>query len=485
MTNAFYTNCLSLGNNILYRGYDSENKRVQERIKYSPSLFLKTKTESKYKTLDGKNVDKMTFSDINEARAFVKKYEGLDNFEIFGNTSWQYCYLSDRFKNDIEFDTNTIRILYFDIETYSPNGFPNPETASDEICAITLKLNQYYFVYGTKDFEPPNKNVYYFKCENEKDLLKKFIVQWNQLDPDIISGWNIEQFDIPYLINRITRVLSDSEAKKLSPWKVFREKKLVLMNREYNNYELCGLITLDYLQMYQKFVGTAENYKLMTIGEKELGEGKLNYEGSLTDLYANDFQKFLEYNIKDVELVSRIEDKKKLIDMIIIIAYHAKVNYSDVFKQVCLWDTIIFNDFRKKNLVLPPKTYHDKQEKYAGAYVKEPQIGLHDWVVSFDLDSLYPHLIAQFNISPETLVPDKHTSVSVDGLLGMQYDLTDLKNNDITLAANGHCFNTTKQGFLPEILMTMYADRQKYKNLMLEAQSELERIEAELKRRTL
>jgi len=479
----FYTNCITLGNRILYRGYE-DGDRVQEQIPYKPSLFIadKSKNKSKFRTLDGKVVDRIEFGDIEEARDFVRKYQEVDNFLIYGNTNYHYCYLSDRFrKQQIDYDFDSLKILFLDIETSYTNGFPDPQTAQEPVIAITFRLKDHYFVFGTKDYIQAN-NVHYFKCENEKELLTKFIQQWEECDPDIISGWNIEEFDIPYLINRISKVLSDKHSVRLSPWRKLRTRKVKLMGREYDNFELCGISTLDYIQMYKKFIGSAENYKLNTIASMELGEGKIQHEG-LAELYEADHQKFIEYNIKDVELVHRLDKKMKMISMICAIAYDAKVNFIDVFAQVRLWDTIIYNYFREKYLVLPQKERHDKETRYAGAYVKDPQIGLHDWVVSFDLDSLYPHLIAQFNISPEMLVPEAFQDVTVDKLLKREYNLEYLKQNSWTLAANGHHFKTEKQGFLPEILMSMYNDRKVYKNKMLDSQNELERIEQEIKRR--
>ena len=241
------------------------------------------------------------------------------------------------------------------------------------------------------------------------------------------------------------------------------------------------------MEMYRKFQPKQESEKLNYIAHVELGERKLSYEeyGSLHNLYKSNYQKFIQYNIKDVELIKKLEEKLKLIEMVVALAYDARVNYADTFAQVRMWDTIIFNHLKKQNIVMPRLSDNEKDTEYAGAFVKEVIPGMYEWVVSFDLNSLYPNLIAQFNISPECLVPDKFRPVSVQSLLSKQIETQDLRVNNISLAANGHCFSNEKIGFLPDILMRMYEDRKTYKKKMLDAQRELERVKEEMHRRGL
>jgi len=174
-----------------------------------------------------------------------------------------------------------------------------------------------------------------------------------------------------------------------------------------------------------------------------------------------------------VELVDRLEDKMKLIELAVTMAYDAKVNFDDVYSQVRMWDTLIYNFLREDNLVVPPKKVSQKDEKYAGAYVKEPIPGMYDWVVSFDLNSLYPHLIMQYNISPETLCDRKHPSVTVDRLLNCEIDLSNLGNK--TVCPNGSMYRTDIQGFLPKMMQRIYDERTIYKKLMLDAKKEYEK----------
>ena len=484
----FYTNCQCVGNNILLRGV-SGDKRFSRKIKYQPSLFVPTNQKTEYHTLSGVNVEKMEFSSIKEARNFVEEYKFMDNFEVYGNTWFQYCYISDSYPETIEYDFSKVLIAYVDIEVASESGFPHPEDANEPIVAITMKLGDNYFVYGCGDYENHREdiNIHYFKCSGEVQLIEKFLEDWKYYSPDVITGWNTDNFDIPYMINRITKILGEQAAKRLSPWNMFRTKTAKFHQKEFTIYELMGISNLDYMSLYKKFAPktTQESYALNYIAHVELGMKKLEYDGSLHTLYLTDFQKFIEYNIRDVELVARLEEKMQLIDMVVGVAYDAKVNYNDVFSQVRMWDTIIFNHLKRKKFVIPQRKKNKKGEQYSGAYVKEPHVGMHNWIVSFDLNSLYPHLIAQFNVSPETLRAGEFKSVDVDGLLDRKYDLEYLKKKNLTMAANGHHFCTERQGFLPRILMKMYDDRKVAKKEMIKAQKDLEKIQAEINRRGL
>ena len=484
----FYTNCQCIRSQIYLREVVN-GKRVRRKVKYQPTLFLPSNDVSeKHKTLDGRPVSPMKFSSIREARDFVNSYKDVENFEIFGNTYYQYTFIGDEYSEHIDYDISKLIICMIDIEVASSQGFPNVENANEEVIAITMKLNDQYIVFGFRDdYVPKKDNISYFKCENEYELLSRFLDIWEKVSPDIITGWYIDDFDIPYLVNRIGRIFDEEQVKRLSPWGWIKERKSFFKGKERTTYDLVGISSLDYIYLYQKFAPKAnqENYKLNTIAHVELDEKKISYDeyGNLYDLYLNHFEKFIDYNIKDVELIDKLEQKLKLIEMVVGVAYDAKVNYNDVFSQVRMWDTIIFNSLKKKGIVIPQKKSNVKKEQYAGAYVKIPKVGMHEWVVSFDLNSLYPHLIAQFNVSPEMIRPEFFKNVTVNGLLNQEYDLDYLKENNITLAANGHHFAISEEGFLPEILMNMYNLRKTYKKKMIQSQKDLEAIEIEMKKR--
>ena len=486
MTERFYTNCTCIGNNILYRGVEN-GERITKKFTFRPCLFIPSNKPTKWKTLDGKSVDKIQFDDINDAKQFVRKYEHVDNFTYYGNTKYHYVHIADSFPEMIDYDFSQVVIANIDIEVASENGFAPVENPFEEVIAITVECKGTYVVFGCGDFTPSNDNVKYIKCENEKDLLHRFMNHWEHIAPDVVTGWNVQFYDIPYLVNRISRMFSDKEAKRLSPWRYLSTRNASYKGRQQTVVELIGISTMDYLDLYSRFQPKQESQKLNYIAYVELGEKKISYEeyGNLHALYKNNYQKFIEYNVKDVELVKKLEEKLKLIEMCAALAYDAKVNFTDVFAQVRMWDTIIFNHLKKQNIVLPRLSDNAKNSDYAGAYVKEVKPGMYEWVVSFDLNSLYPNLIAQFNISPECLIPDKYRNVSVQSLLERNLDNSDVKDQNLSLAANGHCFSNDKIGFLPDILMRMYEDRKLYKKKMIESQKELERVKEEMHRRGL
>ena len=264
--------------------------------------------------------------------------------------------------------------------------------------------------------------------------------------------------------------------KRLSPWGLVTEKETFIAGRKHISYDVGGVTQLDYLNLYKKFTYKAqESYRLDYIASVELGQKKLDRSefDTFKDFYTNGWQKFVEYNIIDVELVDRMEDKMKLIELAIVMAYDAKANYADVFSQVRMWDTIIYNYLKKRNIVIPPKERSDKDSKYAGAYVKEPIPGKYDWVVSFDLNSLYPHLIMQYNISPETLLETRHPSATVDKILDEQINFELYK--DSAVCANGSMYRKDVRGFLPELMDKIYKDRTIYKKKMLQAKQDYEK----------
>jgi len=317
--------------------------------------------------------------------------------------------------------------------------------------------------------------VTYIECSDEVHLLKEFLSFWEQQQPDIITGWNTEFFDIPYLCNRITNLFGEDELKRLSPWRSVFSREVFKMGRKHQVFDIQGVSHLDYFDLYRKFTYTAqESYRLDHIAFVELGERKDgNPFETFSEWYQKDFQSFIEYNIMDVEIVDKLEDKMKLIELCLTMAYDAKVNYMDVLGSTKYWDILIYNYLREKNVVIPQKKHNSKAERFEGAYVKDPQVGMHKWVMSFDLNSLYPHLIMQYNISPETLYSqNKVPNMSVDKMLDKKVDTSILKG--VTLTPNGALFKTDKQGFLPEIMQSMYNDRVKYKKLMLQAQQEYE-----------
>ena len=398
-----------IGNQFLVRGYDN-GRHVIFKEEFSPTLFVPSKKESKYKTLEGENVEPIVPGSVKECREFYKKYENVDGFKIYGNERYVFQYISEKYPEDeIKFDITKIKLITLDIEVASENGFPDTQSASEEILTITIQdySTKQITTWGVNPFKNSQSNVKYIECESEYQLLQNFIDYWVNNTPEVITGWNIQFYDIPYICRRLNRVLGEKIMKSFSPWGLVSEREVIVMGRNQISYDIGGITQLDYLDLYRKFTYKAqESYRLDYIAEVELGQKKLDHSeyDTFKDFYTKNWQKFVEYNIIDVELVDRLEDKMKLIELAITMAYDAKVNYADVFFQVRMWDNIIYNHLKKRNIVIPPKEKTEKDAKYAGAYVKEPKPGVYDYVVNFDLNSLYPHLIMQYAISPETLV---------------------------------------------------------------------------------
>ena len=474
----FYTNFYSKGDTVFIRGYDN-GRRVVDRIDYSPTLYVPSRRSTTWQTVLGEPVEPMELGSIKEARDFASRYEDVDNFKIYGTTNWSYACLNEHYGKD--FDPDVVKVANIDIEVGSEEGFPDPELANQPVTAITMSVNGHYYVFGVGEYDKKGQdNVSYIDCKGERRLLDMFLDFWERTDADIITGWNVDGFDIPYLINRITKLIGEKDARRLSPAKWIQERTFKgNFGKETKEYTLVGLAVLDYLQLYKKFTySQQESYRLDHIAHVELGEKKLDYSEmeTLHQLYKLDYQKFIDYNIKDVELVDKLEDKMRLIEQALTIAYDAKVNYGDVFTQVRMWDTLIHNYLLERKIVIPPKDFQGKDSKYEGAYVKDPQTGLHKWVMSFDLNSLYPHLIMQYNISPDTFVEGEYQDVSLDKIIDGEIKAP----QEMCLTANGYYYRKDAQGFLPEMMELMYNERVQYKKKMIEAQKELEEVNRQL-----
>jgi|TARA_B100001093_G_scaffold176269_1_gene169045 DNA polymerase elongation subunit (family B) len=475
----FYTNVQNHGNKILVREY-KDGQRQKLRLDYSPSLFHETRERNtKYKSLDGKTLKKVTFPSISAARGKLKESEGMTAW--YGMNQFIYPFISDYYPDDMEYDLDLINVANIDIEVECEKGFPQPSEAIERVNAITLKTGALYTVLGLGDWE--NKNpalehleIKYYKCTSEMELLRSFLNLWEAADIDIVTGWNVNSFDMLYLVNRIEKLLGEEQMKRLSPFRSVKKVQKNLRGMLVEQVQLSGLVIADYLDLYKKFTYvTQESYRLDHIAQVELGKRKLDHSefSAMHLFYKQDYQKYIDYNIIDVELVDKLDDKLKLIELLITIAYQARVNYDEVMSPIRTWDSIAFNLLKKDDIVVPPKTFNQKTEAYAGGYVKEPHVGIHDWVLSFDLNSLYPHLIMQYNISPETLIETDRVDTSVDDLLEKKTDTEACQNFGYSLTPNGVLYDNKKRGFLPKLMQGMYDERVISKKEMLKCKQEL------------
>ena len=472
---SFYTNVQMVGDNLLYLGYEN-GQRIQRKFKFSPTLFVVTDKKTKHRTLDGRYAKPVKFESIREARAFRDKYKDIDNFEVHGYDRYLYQFISKEFPAEVDYDLKSLKVTSLDIEVACENGFPNVQECAEPLLSITVQdyISRKIKVWGTKPYRTDREDVEYILCDSEEHLLRAFLHYWTTNFPDILTGWNVELYDVPYICGRMERLFGEKEMKQMSPWGIVHREEMEIKGRQQIIYNMFGINVVDYLDLYKKFTYTnQESYRLDHIAFVELGQKKLDHSEfeNFKDFYTKDWQKFIDYNIKDVELVVRLEEKMKLIELAIALAYDAKVNIRDVYFQVRMWDTIIYNFLKNKNLVVPPAKRSDKNEKYEGAYVKEPKPGRYDWVVNFDLNSLYPHLIMQYNISPETLWETRHPSASVERLLRKEVKI----DGEFCVAPNGAQYRKDIHGFLPEIMQKIYDERTLYKKKMLQAKRDYEK----------
>ena len=474
----FYTSVEQAGDSILVRGYE-HGKPYHDRVKFNPTLFLPSPKKGKWSTLDGKNVRSVKQGSIKAAKRFIEDHKEIPDFDICGQTRFLNQYIFEEYPDeDMKYDINQIRIFTLDIETGAENGFPDIQSADQEILLISIKDSSSgrIIVFGTRPYDNEDKNVNYMHFKNEETMLLAFLHWWSTNYPDVITGWNVQLFDMPYIIRRVERVIGEIEARVISPWKNIYFREIYIRGRKNIAYDIVGVAVLDYLELYKKFTYTnQESYRLDHIAFVELGQKKLDHSeyDTFKEFYDNDWAKFVEYNIHDVRLVDQLDDKMKLLELAIVMAYDAKVNFEDVYSQVRMWDNIIYVYLARQHIAIPPKRERNKDSQYVGAYVKEPIPGMYDWVVSFDLNSLYPHLIMQYNLSPETLLPRKRPSASIERLLYKQESLDDL--DGCTVCANGTLYDTTFQGFLPKLMEKIYKERTIYKKKMLTAKKQYEK----------
>jgi len=483
MMTKFYTNIDQYGQYMFVRGYNADGSSFSFSTKYKPYCFVKSPTETEYKDIYGNYVKRLDFPSIRDAKDFRRQYENVESFSIYGLERYKNLYIYDNFRKQVP-DTSVINVVNIDIEVASDDGFPEPEDADKEVTAIALRNKSYTVVLGCGDFTHDKKDLYYIKCRDEKHLLNKFLQAWENIKPDVVTGWNIEFFDIPYLVNRITKICGEDAVQRLCPFKdhpkPLRDTKVYRpgSDKQSQTYRIFGISQLDYLAIYKKFrLQPRESYRLDFIAETELGTKKIDYSeyGNLHELYKNNFQKFIEYNIRDTDLIFDLEEKLGFIEQIFTIAYDAGVNYEDTLGSVGIWDTIIHNYLMDQKVVVSEKLPVNSDRQIEGGYVKEPIVGMHKWVMSFDLNSLYPHLIQQYNISPDTglsKTDDLLTitkDASVDTVLNEELDLEPLKEYNVTMTPNGKIYRKDYQGFLPALMAKMYDDRVLYKKKMFEA----------------
>jgi len=464
MNDYFYTNVYLSKDKIFCRGY-AKGERFQDELDYKPYLFIKGKSPEDWHTLDGECLEKLHFKNVDTAKKYAL------NHEVFGNQDFVYQYINDEFPGVVEFDPSLISVVTVDIEVIATKGFPDTKKAEWPISAITMTRGGKVFVLGLKPYRNKESKANYIQCRNETSMLEAFIDTWKKLDPDIVTGWNIEKFDIPYLINRIGNLLGVSAIKRLSPFRSVWEQEVETNKDKYYQYHIRGVSIIDYLPLYKKFkLGNEESYSLNHIAKVEIGEEKIDYSehGTLNDLYESDHDLYIDYNIYDCVLVDKINKKLNYIGQAVQMAYNAKVNYNDVFGTVKPWDIMITNYLLDRKMVVPQPSKNEPTRRIAGGFVKEPQAGFHKWVVTIDLVSMYPHIIMGCNISPEKIISYHKTEVH-DLLKGIPEDIAKLAQEKNVVLTPTVYYDRKNQGFFPALMEKLFTQRAEAKVKLKEA----------------
>lgn len=466
----------NLGDWVYVRGY-RDGVQFKKKIKHKPILFIPTTVPTaRYQSIHGRPLESIEYESIYEAKQKLKEYAKIHNFQGYGMEKPVVNFMHEEYPHEIEYDEKLIRTGSIDIETDSDGGFPIIEIANKEITAISLVVKEKTLVWGMKDFTPIDTIVTYRKFNDEAALLRDFIIIWEKLSLDVITGWNTTSFDLPYLIRRIRLVLGEDWTKRLSPWGIIKSRMIKsYRGSEIEIFDIYGINDIDYLLSFKKFrpphINPDDN-KLDTVAKLVLNEKKLDYSayGSLNKLYKENSQLFFEYNVKDANLVSRIDEKLNILSLIMNMAYSAKVNMHEVFMQTRVWDSIIYGYLKDRNTIIPIVTReHEDEGKYEGAYVKFPTPNMYKWVVSFDLTSLYPSLILHYNIGPDTF--KEKISLIKDTLLSHASHGYEeyIRKNNYSMAANGAMYSRDKNSFMTDIVQLFFDKRQHYKKLKLEA----------------
>lgn len=493
----FYTAVAQYGNSIMCKEIVDGKSRIR-KIPYQPSFYVRTNDKSSpFKTMEGEPLRQNKFANISDARDYVNRYKDVKNHEFFGNANIIYQFICDEFPNTIDFDLSQLQTWILDIETETElGGFPHPAEAAERLQLVTMLNNQTkkYVSWGLLKFSEEDALQYkdefditkidleYRYFTDETELLKDMLFWWKNNQIDCLTDWNGEGFDIPYMVNRIRRVLGEDAVAQLSPFRMVKDKTVVQGDKEFTTYELLGIAHLDYLQLYKKFTYTTrETYKLDHIGDVELGVKKLDMGCPFRESYkGNNITKFVLYNLRDCEIVDKLEDKLGLIQLAYTIAYDAKCLPNDVFGAVKTWDCMMYRFMFEQNIIVPQKI-HRNSWSIEGAYVKEPVPGQYQWIASVDAASLYPTIIMQYNMSPETLIDEPMLQVTVDGLLEKKYSLDHLADQQIGMTANGQYFRNDVKGLFPEIVSRQFSDRKMYKKLMQKSEAELESVKELMK----
>lgn len=510
----FYTSVERHKEHILFRGYDiATKKRIEKEIDFKPELYLYSGDGTKDAvSMKGVPLKRIEFDNPGAMRDFIEQYKTVEGFTMFGMKNPIFQFISRTFKGEIEYDASLVSGGIIDIEVFSgdidadgnvkPGPFPKAEDAEYPITAITLystKTNTYY-AYGLEYFKDhylgtfdvdnideklKDCKIEYKGYKNEYDLIVDFVKMWSELSLDWYSGWNSEDFDITYVVNRMKKITGGASVKMLSPWGLVKARTKRGKFGDVATYDIIGIACLDMKDLYVKhgFIQPPD-WKLNTVAKEVLGEEKIGYEeeGSLTTLYVTNYNKYMTYNIRDVDLVVRLNNEKQMSTLTLILAYQTKSNYADTLGTVASWSSLLYDMLNHKGIQTEVKSPQPETESIPGGFVMTPKIGLHRWVMNWDLNSLYPHLMQQYNLGPETILeinelPDEIRNLpnfTLDDLLNKRVDLSVLKKYNLAMSANRQFFRRDKMSCLNEKMREIYGTRSATKKEMLDEEQEYE-----------
>ena len=393
------------GNRTALVKINEYGEKVIDIKKFQGTVFEEGDDGSGWTDVSGKRITPIKVKSVYQ---YTEENEGFINKYFAGTVPETLQLISEEYPGEIKYNEEHISKCYFDIEVNSTQGFPDPWDASQKVVSISLhfsKTNKTVYI----DLEENGQcsfgeEIKHYRWGTEKELIRHF---WSLISQDVcmLVGWNSSGFDIPYLINRSEAL--GIELKDCLPLKVFGETADKVYG--HKTYKIPGFILYDYQSLIKKYEPESlESYGLDYVAKKYLGEGKVSYHvdhSSLQDLFEEDYQKFAEYNIKDTMLIVEIDEQRKIISRLLKLAYMAKILPNDVFSSQKLWDGLIYNKLKEEKIAVPRKVDHQKTAAFIGGYVKEPIRGMHDWVVGFDVNSLYPNIMIMLNMSANNQIP--------------------------------------------------------------------------------
>jgi DNA polymerase elongation subunit (family B) len=493
-----YTSVVPYGNSLLIRERDAKGRlKAWREREFQPSVYIHSEKGSFTNLRGDQKLARVETGDIAATKDFMESYVENSNVSIYGMDNIALQYIQAMYDRKQPIPKSAIRTGTLDIEVGSDQGFPDPMEAKYPVTAITYfdSFDNIFHVWSTCAWESSKSElkpdvlhrVKYTQCDTEEDILRGFMEYWTSNYPDIITGWNTDGFDLIYLYNRMVGIWDETEANTMSPWNVVRTKKFTKFNKDQHEVNLLGINQLDYLKLYRKHTfKMQESYSLDHIASIELkGHRKLSYEevGSLHELYKTNPQKYVDYNITDVDLVLRIDFKKKLLALVIDVAYFAGVNYDDTFSPVKIWEAKIYDYLMSNGIIVPWKSNqgdNDSGGELLGAFVKEAPTGkIWKWVMSFDLTSLYPSIMRQWNLGPDTLTLPRnyelqqiHNLNIVNKILKMELtegQLEALRMENLCLAGNGTFYTNSKKSFMNVLMEELFTERKRCKDLSIAA----------------